>query len=88
MKKKIIKFFGIVTAVPLLMSSCIIATSHQVTGNPVGTKEGFSKAKYGMGDDNDAGISAAAKNGGITKIATVDIKVYSDGSVKTIVTGE
>jgi hypothetical protein len=88
MKKTIVKYMGVAVAIPLLMSSCIIYTSHQVTGNPVGTKEGYAKAKYGMGDDNDAGIYAAAKNGGITKIATVDIKMYSDGSVKTIVTGE
>jgi hypothetical protein len=88
MKKNILKYLGIALAAPVFLSSCIIATSHQVTGNPVGTKEGYAKAKYGMGDDNDAGISAAAKNGGISKIATVDVKIYSDGSVKTIVTGE
>jgi predicted nucleic acid-binding protein len=42
--------------------------------------------------DQDASISAAAKNGGITKIATVDIKSTSILNLivtyETIVTGE
>jgi hypothetical protein len=65
------------------------------TSNSVGHKVGTSKATGYLGIlffDQDASISAAAKNGGITKIATVDIKSTSILNLivtyETIVTGE
>ena len=55
-----------------------------VTSNPVGKKVGTAPCSA-------TGIQEAAKNGGITKIATVDIKEVYDG-VKTtrvyVVSGE
>ncbi|MDR3200466.1 MAG: TRL-like family protein [Spirochaetales bacterium] len=64
------------------------------TGNPVGSKVGqatqtniLSIAGFG-----NAGIAAAAKAGGITKISTVDMKAFGLGGIfgtyTTIVTGE
>lgn len=85
--KKIAKTLAIMAAVPLLMSSCVMAISHQVTGNPVGSKVGTVKTKT-LKVVQDAGIGAAAKKGGITKIATVDIVYYTTGSIKVTVTGE
>jgi hypothetical protein len=87
MKKKILKFVGVAFAVPLFLSSCVVAMSHQVTGNPVGTKEGYVKSSP-VAKDNDIGIAAAAKKGGITKIATVDIKYFASGKIAVTVTGE
>ena len=87
MKKNILKYLGVAFAIPLFLSSCVIATSHQVTGNPVGTKEGYVKTSPAL-KNNDIGIAAAAKKGGITKIATVDVKYYSSGKIAVTVTGE
>ena len=62
--------------------------------NAVGSKTGEATSTvvlslYGSGD---AGIAAAAKAGGITKIATVDVKANGVGPIyityTTIVTGE
>jgi len=65
------------------------------TSNPVGNKVGTSKATGFLGVlffDQDASIMAAAKNGGITKISTVDIKQTSLLNLivtyETMVTGE
>ena len=55
-----------------------------VTSNPVGSKTGEAPC-------SPTGIQEAARNGGITKIATVDIKTTYDGKTKTqvyIVSGE
>lgn len=84
MKK--IKFIAMVAALPLLVSSCVIASTHRTTGNPIGTKEGFVKSKN-LGS-SDFGIGAAAKQGGITKIGSVDIKLLSNGKITVKVTGE
>jgi hypothetical protein len=45
------------------------------TTNPVGSKVGQSSGKIWLGvfGSADAGIQAAAKNGGITNISTVDL---------------
>lgn len=55
-----------------------------VTNNPIGSKVGESL-------DSEGGILQAAQNGGITKIATVDIRHRFVGRVYTrtfIVSGE
>lgn len=71
------------------LTSCVMSSAHYTTGNPVGTKVGFITVKpQGVKKVADAGISAAAKAGGITKIGTVDIKTYSSGTIKVKVTGE
>jgi hypothetical protein len=61
----------------MALSSCSITLPVNATSNQVGTKVGTSKAKTWFGIfhfKQDASIKSAAKNGGITKIATVDLK--------------
>ena len=76
------------------MTSCSVSAPIQVTDNPVGTKVGEASYKQILmfrPMDADIGIAAAAKNGKITKVATVDTKVKSGLFVTTyttIVTGE
>ncbi|MGZ3899608.1 MAG: hypothetical protein ACXVNM_04530 [Bacteroidia bacterium] len=81
-----IKKLALVAIMPLMMSSCLIMSTHHTTGNPIGTKEGYVKSK--MAGNFDAGIGAAAKKGGITKIGSVDIYYYSSGKFAVKVTGE
>jgi hypothetical protein len=65
-----------------------------VTDNTVGTKVGEAATQnvLGIAQWGDASVSAAAKNGGITKVATVDQKKVSILGLyvkkTTIVTGE
>ncbi len=80
------KFIPLLAALPLLMSSCVIMSMHTTTGNPIGTKEGLVKSK--LVGNFDAGIGAAAKKGGITKIGSVDLKFLTNGKIVVKVTGE
>lgn len=82
-------------AVATLMSSCSLTLPVNATSNPVGSKVGAAKATGYLGIlffDADASIRTAAKNGGITKISTVDVKYGSILGLivtyETIVTGE
>ena len=75
----------LLAGIPLMMSSCVLWSRHITTGNPVGNKQGISKTK--LTGNFDAGIGAAAKNGGITKIGLVDIKFYMSGKIKVVVSG-
>ncbi len=65
-----------------------------VTANQGGTKEGRATAKgvLGIFSTGDASAKAAAMNGGITKIRTVDVKSFNFlglyYSYTTIVSGE
>ena len=71
--KKIFLIF----AVALLLSSCAITLPVNATSNEVGSKVGMSKATGYLNVlwfDQDASIQKAAKQGGITKISTVDLK--------------
>lgn len=93
MKK--IATFVIMVALAAGMSSCSLTVPVAATSNPVGNKVGTAKATGFLGIlffDQDASIRSAAKNGGITRISTVDIK---QGNIlnlivtyETIVTGE
>lgn len=89
--KKITALFAVV----LLMASCAVTLPVNATSNPVGSKVGSATATGYFGllfFDQDASIRTAAKNGGITKIATVDIKQSNVLNIiityETIVTGE
>jgi hypothetical protein len=92
--RKVKTFFALL-AVVAMMSSCSLTLPVTATSNPVGTRVGTAKATGFLGIlffNADASIRTAAKNGGITKISTVDIK---QGNVlnlivtyETIVTGE
>jgi len=87
--------FAAMISVVALLSSCSLTLPVNATSNPVGQKVGSATATGFFGClffGADASIRTAAKNGGITKISTVDIK---QGNVlgiivtyETIVTGE
>jgi hypothetical protein len=92
MKK--IKTLVAAIAVIAFMTSCSLTLPVAATGNTVGNKVGRSTATgfFGLFFNADASILSAARNGGITKISTVDIK---QGNIlglihtyETIVTGE
>ncbi len=99
MKKMRKSFIALVAAGLLVLSSCSIIVPVTATSNPVGTKVGTAKATsylapgvFGLSFDQDASIQTAAKNGGIKKISTVDMKqgnilgiIYT---YETIVTGD
>jgi len=92
---KKVKMFAALVSVAALMSSCALTLPVNATSNPVGKKVGTAVATGYLGLiflDQDASIRTAAKNGGITRIATVDIKQTSllnlIVSYETIVTGE
>jgi hypothetical protein len=80
----------------IAMISCspIMTSPLLVTDNPVGSKVGEASYRlniFGLPTTKDANVGAAqaAKNGGITKIATVDKQINpQDKSFKIIVTGE
>ncbi len=92
---KKIKTITAALAVGAMMSSCSLTLPVTATSNPVGSKVGTSKATGYLGVlffDADASVQSAAKNGGITKISTVDIKQGNILGIivtyETIVTGE
>lgn len=92
---KTIKKITALMAVVAMLSSCALTLPVNATSNPVGQKVGTAKATGYLGVlffNQDASIQKAAKNGGITKIATVDIKQTSILNLvityETIVTGE
>lgn len=68
------------------LTSCVIQSTHITTGNPIGTKIGYVKSK--IVGNFDVGLAAAAKQGKITKIGSVDVKYYSNGKLSVLVTGE
>jgi hypothetical protein len=72
----------------IFFTSCVTST-YMVTDNPVGTKKGVAKLAL-FGVDKDISLEAACKNGGITKIGTVEVRTtyFIIPFVKTVVTGE
>lgn len=108
MKKFRIAIIGLIAVAAFTLASCSVTAPVQVTDNPIGTKVGkasgtcydlfglFGMISFGQASglcfDADYSIHTAAKNGGINKIATVDIhKTNVLGIIKTyetIVTGE
>ena len=92
--KKVKTIFALL-AVVAMMSSCALTLPVNATSNPVGNKVGTATATGYLGIlffNADASIRTAAKNGGITKISTVDIEQVNMLNIiwkyKTIVTGE
>ncbi len=75
----------------LSLSSCTIIYPGVATDNKI-VKTGEVEAKTFLGIGNvDVGLNEAAKNGGITKIATVDYSIRYGLFItkyKTVVTGE
>ncbi len=75
--------------VSLSLSSCV-STTYMLTDNEVGTKTGVAKVRP-FKKDSDFSIEAACRNGGISKVGTVQVKHKNFGlffTVTTIVTGE
>lgn len=89
--KTIIALFSVAA----ILTSCALTLPVNATSNQVGKKVGTATATGYLGIlffNADASIRTAAKNGGITKISTVDIKQTSLLNIivtyETIVTGE
>ena len=83
------------STIALLLASCSATTPSMITQNSVGTKVGKSSGTVYLGFlafGADWGLQTAAKNGGISKIATVDTKLtnvlFIIMTYETIVTGE
>ncbi len=92
---KNLKKVAALAAVALMMTSCALTMPVNATSNEIGPKVGTAKAEGFLGVlffDQDASIQTAAKNGGIHKISTVDIKQTSILGLyvtyETIVTGK
>ena len=90
-----IALFGII----VFLSSCAVSGPRTsptalVTTNEMGSKEGVAKRTIFLGiwiGNTDLSIATAAKNGNITKVATVDSEIHSGfltTTYRTIVTGE
>lgn len=97
MKKilKAIKATALALTLLFAVSSCALTLPVNATSNPVGSKVGTATATGYLGVlffDADASIRTAARNGGITRISTVDIKTTSILNLivtyECIVTGE
>jgi hypothetical protein len=92
---KTIRITGLIIFLAGTLSSCAITFPVNATSNPIGPKVGSAKAVGYLGVifiNQDASIQAAARNGGITRISTVDIKHTNILNLvvtyETIVTGE
>jgi hypothetical protein len=91
MKK--IKSILAITAAGLLLVSCSVSGPLMVTNNKI-VKRGVAERKVFLGitfGSADLSIATAARNGNITKVATVDWKVSGglfSKTYSTIVTGE
>ncbi|MGV3631956.1 MAG: TRL domain-containing protein [Bacteroidota bacterium] len=73
----------------LSLTSCV-STTYMITDNEVGTKTGVAKVRP-FNKDADFSIEAACRNGGITKVGTVETKYtqyWIFMTMKTTVTGE
>lgn len=77
-------------AISAVMSSCTIAHQITVTNNPVGTKTGVAKGSN-FSKDLDISAEAACKDGGISKIGTMEFKatqILFWVKFETVITGE
>ena len=88
------KKFIIAASLLATLASCSMSIPGMVTQNSVGTKEGVAERTIILGisfGHTDLSLKTAAKNGGITKIATVDYEVQGglfSTTYRTVVTGE
>lgn len=93
--KKMIAFIDCLLMVTMLVSCATYPIPITATGNELGTKVGRASDNiyFGMfGDASGANIPAAARNGNITRISTVDVQVSNFlnivQKVTCVVTGE
>jgi hypothetical protein len=93
-KMKNLTKLGIAVVMAGFLASCSISGPLMVTNHSVGEKRGEASRKIFLNitfGQTDLGAITAAKNGGISKIATVDWKVTGGlftTTYATIVTGE
>lgn len=92
---KILKRILPLAIVAVVLASCSVSAPLLATDNKGGVKQGIAEYTIIFGFmplNADASIATAAKNGGITKVATVDQVIKASGffktTVQTIVTGE
>lgn len=91
---KSISRVALVCVAALMFTACSITLPVTATSNAIGSKVGTAKATVvlGFSFNEDASIRTAAKNAGISKISTIDIKVGNIlgfvQTYETIVTGE
>lgn len=103
--KKIIKSIAVILSITIF-ASCSTTLPYEVTNNPIGTKVGKSStatifgweggwfnrpSSTGWRFNKNYSIYDAAKKGGITRVATVDLKTTSFilyRKYELIVTGE
>lgn len=92
---KTIKTVALGLVAAAMLTSCAITLPVNATSNQIGNKVGTAKATGFLGVlffNADASIRTAAKNGGISRVSTVDIKHTSFLNLivtyETIVTGE
>lgn len=78
-----------------LSAACTTTRPFAVSSNPIGTKVGRAYSQAFLGGllvGGDASIQAAAKQGGISRVATVDVEtmnfLYIFIRRTTVVTGE
>jgi hypothetical protein len=73
--RKLIVMMALVAICFLAVGCATITTPVVATTNPIGSKVGQASGKVWLGvfGSADAGIQAAARNGGITTISTVDL---------------
>ena len=90
-----LKVLILALATAAMMASCSLTLPVNATSNPVGSKVGTASGTGYFGVlffGADASIQTAAKNAGITKISTVDLKMSNVLGIivtyETIVTGE
>ncbi|MCR5495508.1 MAG: TRL-like family protein [Treponema sp.] len=83
MKKVIVSTLA-AAALALAATSCVTTEPTMVTSNTIGSKVGEVTTMYLCGtlplpfdQGANGGTAAAAKAGGITKVATVDTKTYN-----------
>lgn len=91
--KKIV--YSLFLAGVIALQSCSLTLPVSATSNPLGSKVGKSTGTcyfYTLCFGADASIQEAARNGGITKISTVDLQTNNILGIivvyKCIVTGE
>ncbi len=86
--RKSIKSLLLASGAALMLSSCVSVTN-MITDNPVGSKKGVAKLRI-FGKDKDITLERAAKNGGVTKISLVEVRVtyFILPFVKTTVWGD
>ena len=92
---KNLRFILVLGLFSILSYGCAVTMPMGATSNEIGDKVGTSTATCyftALCFDQDASIQTAAKNGGITKISTFDIKVTNMLGIivkyETIVTGQ